>query len=158
MKTNEKSFFNIHNIVYCGLGGFCERFLKMLIHMLCFTFKAVLLFACFSFDLNFFIYLYTVTLFTSTSKVFFFNSTVTCLLSSTVHYLPVQLLCWQVQLLHLHVHLLVLFLTSSDTLLICTVTLFTCTVLHIVKKATVKKISILFIYIFLEYIFYWDIL
>lgn len=142
MKTNEKSFFNIHNIVYCGLGGFCERFLKMLIHMLCFTFKGVLLFTCFSFDLNFFIYLYTVTLFTSTSKVFLFNSTVTCLLSSTVHYLPVQLL-------HLHVHLLVLFLTSSDTLLICTVTLFTCTVLHIVKKATVKKISILFIYIFL---------
>lgn len=105
----------------------------MLIHMLCFTFKGVLLFARFSFDLNFFIYLYTVTLFTSTSKVFLFNSTVTCLLSSTVHYLPVQLL----------------FLTSSDTLLICTVTLFTCTVLHIVKKATVKKISILFIYIFL---------
>lgn len=149
MKTNEKSFFNIHNIVYCGLGGFCERFLKMLIHMLCFTFKGVLLFACFSFDLNFFIYLYTVTLLTSTSKVFLFNSTVTCLLSSTVHYLPVQLLCWQVQILHLHVHLLVPFLTSSDTLLICTVTLFTCTVLHIVKKATVKKISILFIYIFL---------
>lgn len=83
-------------------------------------------------------------------KFFLFNSTVTCLLSSTVHYLSVQLLCWQVQLiLHLHVHLLVLFLTSSDTLLICTVTLFTCTVLHIVKKATVKKISILFIYIFL---------
>lgn len=104
----------------------------MLIHMLCFTFKGVLLFACFSFDLNFFIYLYTVTLFTCTRKVFLFNSTVTCLLSSTVHYLPVQLLCWQVQLLHLHVHLLVLFLTSSDTLLICTVTLFTCTVLHIV--------------------------
>lgn len=132
----------------------------MLIHMLCFTFKGVLLFACFSFDLNFFIYLYTVTLFTGTSKVFLFNSTVTCLLSSTVHYLPVQLLCWQVQIpvLHLHVHLLVLFLTSSDTLLICTVTLFTCTVLHIVKKATVKKISILFIYIFLKYIFYWDIL
>lgn len=100
----------------------------MLIHMLCFTFKGVLLFACFSFDLNFFIYLYTVTLFTST---------VTCLLSSTVHYLPVQLLCWQVQLLHLHVHLLVLFLTSSDTLLICTVTLFTCTVLS--KKLLLRK-------------------
>lgn len=109
IQTNEKSFFNIHNIVYCGLGGFCERFSKMLIHMLCFTFKGVLLFACFSFDLNFFIYLYRVTLFTSTSKVFLFNSTVTCLLSSTVHYLHVQLLCWQVQLLYLHVHLLVLF-------------------------------------------------
>lgn len=93
----------------------------MLIHMLCFTFKGVLLFARFSFDLNFFIYLYTVTLFTSTSKVFLFNSTVTCLLSSTVHYLPVQLL----------------FLTSSDTLLICTVTLFTCTVLS--KKLLWRK-------------------
>lgn len=70
-------------------------------------------------------------------KFFLFNSTVTCLLSSTVHYLPVQLLCWQVQLLHLHVHLLVLFLTSSDTLLICTVTLFTCTVLS--KKLLLRK-------------------
>lgn len=148
MKTNEKSFFNIHNIVYCGLGGFCERFLKMLIHMLCFTFKGVLLFACFSFDLNFFIYLYTVTLFTSTRKVFLFNSTVTCLLSSTYSTL----------------------FTCTVTLLTSTVTSFTCTFtgtffnqfryfinmhcdfiyLHsFVKKATVKKISILFIYIFL---------
>lgn len=130
----------------------------MLIHMLCFTFKVVLLFACFSFDLNF-LFTYIQLLYLPVQvKFFLFNSTVTCLLSSTVHYLPVQLLCWQVQILHLHVHLLVLFLTSSDTLLICTVTLFTCTVLHIVKKATVKKISILFIYIFLKYIFYWDIL
>lgn len=87
MKINEKSFFNIYNIVYCGLGGFCERFLKMFIYMLCFIFKGVFLFVCFLFDLNFFIYLYRVILFIGISKVFLFNSIVTCLLSSIVYYL-----------------------------------------------------------------------